>query len=72
MERVLRALPAAEQAPRIYVSASAGLPTAMALVARGRDVVMGQADCQDEEAAAREQGCRFIMRNAEGMPDALE
>ena len=72
MERVLRALPAAEQAPRIYVSASAGLPTAMALVARGRDVVMGQADCQDEEAAAREQGCRFIMRSANGMPDALE
>ena len=70
MERVLRALPAAPNAPRIYVSAKAGLITAMALVSRGRDVVMGSADC-DEESEAKALGCEFIVREKEGMPEAL-
>ena len=70
MERVLRALPAAPNAPRIYVSAKAGLMTAMALVSRGRDVVMGSADC-DEESEAKALGCEFIVREKEGMPEAL-
>ena len=70
MERVLRALPAAPNAPRIYVSAKAGLMTAMALVSRGRDVVMGSTDC-DEESEAKALGCEFIVREKEGMPEAL-
>ena len=70
MERVLRALPAAPNTPRIYVSAKAGLMTAMALVSRGRDVVMGSADC-DEDSEAKALGCEFIVREKEGMPEAL-
>ena len=70
MERVLRALPAAPNAPRIYVSAKAGLMTAMALVSRGRDVVMGSADC-NEDSEAKALGCEFIVREKEGMPEAL-
>ena len=70
MERVLRALPAAPNAPRIYVSAKAGLMTAMALVSRGRDVVMGSADCK-EDSEAKALGCEFIVREKEGMPEAL-
>lgn len=70
MERVLRALPALPNAPRIYVAAKAGLMTAMALVSRGRDVVMGSADC-DEEAEALALGCSFIVREKDAMPEAL-
>ena len=44
--------------------------TAMALVSRGRDVVMGSADC-DEEAEAKALGCEFIVREKDAMPEAL-
>ena len=70
MERVLRALPAMPNVPRIYISAKAGLLTAMALVSRGREVVMGSADC-DEEAEAKALGCEFIVREKDAMPEAL-
>ena len=71
MERVLRALPGSEKVPAIYVAASAGLPTAMALVARGRHVVMGRegANPQDE---AQKMGCEFMVTQADEMPVAVK
>ena len=71
MERVLRALPAAEKVPSIYVAAPAGLATAMALIARGRHVVMGSTDA-DPKTQARALGCDYIVMTKDAMPIALE
>ena len=71
MERVLRALPASEKAPTIYVAAPAGLATAMALIARGRHVVMGSTGA-DAKRQARQMGCDYIVMTADDMPVALK
>ena len=70
MERVLRALPGAEKQPVIYVAAEAGLATAMALVSRGRQVVMGSKGL-DAQTEAKEMGCEFIVLQADAMPEAV-
>ena len=70
MERVLRALPGAPKQPVIYVAAEAGLATAMALVSRGRQVVMGSQNV-DAKTQAKEMGCEFIVLQADGMPEAV-
>ncbi|MGC6518333.1 MAG: ATP phosphoribosyltransferase regulatory subunit [Candidatus Puniceispirillaceae bacterium] len=71
MERVLRALPAAPKQASIYVAATAGLGTAMALAERGRSVIMGS-EGVDPKKQAREMGCEFIILQADDMPQALE
>ena len=71
MERVLRALPATESSPRIYVCAEAGLQTALDLVNRGRDVVMVSVGANADEEA-RSLGATYIVRTAVSMPEAVE
>ena len=70
MERVLRALPQTEKSPKIYVAATAGLATAMALVERGRHVVMGSLNA-DPDTEARTQNCDYIIYKADDMPAPL-
>ena len=70
MERVLRALPAMDKVACIYVAATAGLGTAMRLVARGRSVVMGS-EGVDAKAEAQKMGCEFIVLQADDRPVAL-
>lgn len=70
MERVLRALPGTNRPASIYVAATAGLATAMALVARGRHVVMGSMGA-DGVAEAKKMGCEFMVLQADGMPVAV-
>ena len=70
MERVLRALPSANRPASIYVAAPAGLATAMALVARGRHVVMGSVGA-DAVAEAQKMGCEFMVLQADDMPVAV-
>ena len=70
MERVLRALPQTEKLPKIYVAATAGLATAMALVERGRHVVMGSLNA-DPDTEARTQNCDYIIYKADDMPAPL-
>lgn len=70
MERVLRALPATPKQPVIYVAAKAGLATAMALVERGRFVVMGS-EAAEPQIEAKKLGCEFIVLEADAMPIAV-
>lgn len=70
MERVLRALPGTNRPASIYVAAPAGLATAMALVARGRHVVMGSLGA-DAIAEAQKMGCEFMVLQADDMPVAV-
>lgn len=70
MERVLRALPGQTKGPVIYVAATAGLATAMALVERGRHVVMGS-DGADAKQEAQKMGCAFIVYAADEMPQSV-
>ncbi len=58
MERVLRALPGQSKARLSMLAASAGLATAMALVERGRHVVMGS-EGADAKQEAQKMGCRL-------------
>ena len=71
MERVLRALPAPQQSPVIYIPAEVGLASGLALVERGRHVLYGTQGA-DAEAEAKALGCSFILRDAGGMPEPLD
>ena len=71
MERVLRALPAPQQSPVIYIPAEVGLASGLALVERGRHVLYGTHGA-DAEAEAKALGCSFILRDAGGMPEPLD
>ena len=71
MERVLRALPAPQQSPVIYIPADIGLAAGLALVERGRHVLYGT-NGADAEAEARALGCSFILRDAGGMPEPID
>ena len=71
MERVLRALPAPQQSPVIYIPADIGLAAGLALAERGRHVLYGtQGAAAEDEAKAL--GCSFILRDAHGMPEPLD
>ena len=71
MERVLRALPAPQQSPVIYIPADIGLAAGLQLVERGRHVLYGTQGA-DPVAEAKALGCRFLLREAGGMPEPLD
>lgn len=71
MERVLRALPAPQQSPLIYIPAEVGLAAGLQLVERGRHVLYGTKGA-DPVAEAKALGCGFILRTEDGMPEPTD
>lgn len=70
MERMQRLLPALPPHALLYISAAAGLRTALDYTSRGRQVVMGSPEADpDQEATAL--GCTFIIRSSGQEPEAV-
>ena len=70
MDRLLRALNAPDELPRLYISAEAGLAAGLSFADRGRQVVFGSVGVNaDQEALSL--GCQFILRHRDGAPEEL-
>ena len=70
MDRILRALNAPDELPRLYISAEAGLASGLSFADRGRQVVFGSVGVNaDHEALSL--GCQFILRHRDSAPEEL-
>tara|TARA_B110000483_G_scaffold117555_2_gene142200 strand:- start:7 stop:1167 length:1161 start_codon:yes stop_codon:yes gene_type:complete len=70
MDRILRALNAPDELPRLYISAEAGLASGLSFADRGRQVVFGSVGVNaDQEALSL--GCQFILRHRDSAPEEL-